>query len=61
MAEKSEKLLSTRELAEATGLTMPFIEKARRRLDLPFYKLGGIVRFKLSEFEVWLKQRKSAS
>lgn len=56
----SEKLLTKKELAAATGLTVSFIEKARRRLDLPCYKLGGLVRFKLSEYELWLKQRKTA-
>ena len=56
----SEKLLTKKELSQATGLKVSFIEKARRKFGLPSYKLGGLVRFKISDYEVWLKQRKSA-
>jgi excisionase family DNA binding protein len=55
-----EPLLTYEQLAETSKLTVSFIRKARSAYGLPSYKIGGAVRFRLSEFEVWLKQYQTA-
>lgn len=65
MAKKSkadypiEKLLSFDEVSDATGLTVAYLRKAVYSLGLPSYKAGGR-KFRLSEVETWLKQRREA-
>lgn len=57
---KCEPLLSYEELAEITNLKVSFLKKAREEMNLPAFKIGRNVRFRLSEFEVWLKQYQTA-
>lgn len=59
MNNETEKLLDYKQLSEATGLGIPFLKKAKDQYDLPFYKIGALVRFKVSEVEQWLKARKA--
>ena len=54
----SELLLSKKSLSVSTGLTVAFIERAMKVYNLPHYKVGGLVKFKISEIDVWLRQRK---
>lgn len=56
-----EKFLSKKQLEDATGLTTSFIEKAQAKYGLPYYKIGGMVKFKLSEVMDWCEQRKKSS
>lgn len=58
MSEKLEKLLNKKELSEATGLTVSYIERAVREKDFPNYKFGSLVKFRISEVEKWIIQRK---
>lgn len=55
-----EKLLTKDELSQASGLTVAFIERAMENKGFPFYKLGRNVRFRISEVEKWIAQRKRA-
>ncbi len=59
MKKEFEATVNTKELAKRLSVSVEFIEKARREMKLPFYKLGGICRYRLSEVETWLQQRKA--
>lgn len=54
-----EPLLTFEQVSELTGLTVSYLRKAVYQLDIPSYKIGGR-RFKLSEVDLWIKQRKQA-
>lgn len=56
-----ERLVDIKELSAATGLTVGFINKAKREYSLPFYKLGKSVRYKVSEVLKWVEERKKVS
>lgn len=53
-----EKLLDYEELSLATGLSVSLLQKAKWRYQLPYYKIGALVRFKLSEVDAWIRQRR---
>lgn len=52
-----EKLMDISEVAKATGLSVAFLRKARAKYSLPFYKMGGSVRFRISEINAWIGER----
>lgn len=56
-----EKLLTKEEIAEITGLSVPFIYKAVSAQGFPHYKIGRNLKFRISEVEKWISQRKRAS
>jgi excisionase family DNA binding protein len=61
MKEKSasiEPLVDIKELSEATGLKVSFIEDAKTDKGLPFYELGRSIRYRISEVEVWIQKRR---
>lgn len=53
-----EPLLTCEQLSQIIGITEPMLGKLRREAGFPHYKIGSMVRFRLSEVEEWLKQRK---
>lgn len=53
-----EKLLKMDDVMEILGFKRSFIVKAKDQLGLPFYKIGGAVRFKLSEINQWVDERR---
>lgn len=53
----TEKLVGFEEIADMTGMSIPFLRKAQYRMGLPHYKLGGRIKFKVSEIESWLNER----
>ncbi len=57
--EEFEIMVNSEEVAKQLSLSPQFIKKARKTLGLPHYKIGGSVRFRLSEVDAWLKQRKA--
>jgi len=63
--QEFERMLTITELSELTGLTISYIRKAMYNLQLPYYKFGpknknrSQVRFRMSEIESWIKQRKT--
>ncbi len=63
MPETIERLLTTRELADALGLTYRQTVRLWQEAGLPGYRLGerGVVRFRVSEVEEWLQQHRRAS
>ncbi len=58
---KFEPLLDFEDISPACGLKVSFIKKAIREYGFPFYRIGRRVKFRASEVEVWIKQRKQAS
>ena len=63
MPETIERLLTTREVAELFGLTQRQVVRLWSEAGLPGYRLGerGIVRYRASEVEAWLQERRRAS
>ena len=63
MPETIERLLSSRELADLLGLTNRQVIRLWSEAGLPGYRLGerGIVRYRASEVEAWLQERRRAS
>lgn len=60
MGEKRlEQMISTKELASALGVTRDFLQSAREKQGLPYYRLGKYIRYNLSEVKTWLKERKN--
>lgn len=59
MGERNlEPLLTAENVENLFNLSKDSLAKARTELGLPFYKIGKLVRFRASEVEAWLKERK---
>jgi len=54
----SDRLLSARELAEYLGFQAGTIVDWAEAGTVPAFKLGGKLRFRLSEVEAWLEGRR---
>jgi excisionase family DNA binding protein len=52
------KLLKPAELSDQLGVPKPTIYSWVRRGDIPFVKLGGLVRFDPEEINTWIGERK---
>ena len=52
----TERLVTARELGEYLRLSPSTVLDRFERGDLPGYKIGGPVRFRLSEIEAWLEE-----
>lgn len=55
--KRTEALISIGEMSEAFGMTASFIRKAVKQYGLPYYKIGRMLKFRVSEIEVWLIER----
>jgi excisionase family DNA binding protein len=56
--KRQEKLVDKNELSELTGLTARHIDALKDRGEIPFYKIGRLVRFYPSEIFKYLDQRR---
>jgi excisionase family DNA binding protein len=56
-----ERLLSARELGELLGFSASTIVDWAEAGKLPAFKIGGRLRFRLSEVEPWLEQRRTVA
>jgi nitrogen PTS system EIIA component len=52
----SDRLLTARDLGEYLGFSAATIVDWAERGTVPAFKLGGRLRFRLSEVEAWLEQ-----
>lgn len=53
-----EKMIDTEELMQILGVSKAFLDDARTKLNLPYYKIGRNVKYRLSEVEQWLRERR---
>jgi excisionase family DNA binding protein len=57
----TERFLTSRELADQLGFTTSTIQNWYEAGKLPGLKLGGRLRFRLSEVEAWLERQRKDS
>lgn len=55
---KMEKTIGKKELSEQLGMCVRSIDRAMKEGGLPYYKIGSAVKFRVSEVEKWMKERK---
>jgi excisionase family DNA binding protein len=58
-AVELERLLTAREVAEVLGFAPATIVDWAERGELPHFKIGGRLRFRLSEVGAWLEERRA--
>jgi excisionase family DNA binding protein len=58
-AVRKEKLVDKKELSELTGLTVRQIEVMKDSGEIPYYKIGRLVRFYPSEVFRYIDQRRT--
>jgi excisionase family DNA binding protein len=51
-----ERLLSPKELSDFLRVSKPFPYLLVKRRLIPFYKMGKVIRFKLSDIEAYLER-----
>lgn len=56
--KKLEPWITTEDLMEILGVSKDTIERLRSEQGLPYYKVGARVRFRVSEVERWMKERR---
>lgn len=57
----NDRLLTAREVAELLGFAPGTIVDWAERDELPHFKLGGRLRFRLSEVETWLETKRAGA
>jgi len=60
-AEPIEPLLKEKDIMRILGVHRPWILYARKERGLPYFKLGGAVRYRRSEVEAWIDQQRGAT
>jgi excisionase family DNA binding protein len=55
----SERLLTAREIAELLSFSPATIVDSAEADRIPSFKIGGRLRFRLSEVEAWLEQQRN--
>ena len=53
-----DRLLTSRELAEVLGFSAAWVQDRFEVGDLPGFRIGGRLRFRLSEIELWLETKR---
>jgi excisionase family DNA binding protein len=53
----TDRLLTTRQVADRFGLSPETVLRWVRRGQLPAFRLGGAIRFREQELDAWLEQR----
>ena len=57
--EKSiEPMIDSEELMEILSVSKAFLDDARAKLNLPYYKIGRNVKYRISEVEQWIRERR---
>jgi len=54
-----EKLITAKEVAEILGISEKTVLGKHKKLGLPYYKVGWLLKFRASEIEEWLQNRHS--
>ena len=58
--QESEKWVNLDEVAEHVGLCKDTIRNYIKKNQIPFYRIGKMYKFKMSEIDAWVKSGKSA-
>jgi hypothetical protein len=58
-ADENERWITKRHLADHLLVTPRWIE-LQQHVGLPHLRMGGLVRYRISEVEAWLRKRYSA-
>lgn len=56
----TERWLSVEEIAEHLGVKRDTVYKWVRTTDIPFHKVGRLVKFQIKEVDRWVKEGKAA-
>jgi len=56
----AERWLSVEEIAEHLGVKKDTIYKWVRTTDIPFHKIGRLVKFQIKEVDKWVRDGKAA-
>jgi excisionase family DNA binding protein len=54
---ETEKLISINQACEHLGISRPYIYRLINEKKLPYYVVGTLKRFKVSELDEWAKSR----
>ncbi len=55
---RPERFITVDDLADVLGVPPSWIYERTARGEIPFYRVGRYVRFRLSEVEDWLEQQR---
>lgn len=58
MKDKEIILLTVQELSNSLGLTEAWIRRMIFQKKIPYYKIQGLIRFKLDEIMTWIGEQK---
>lgn len=59
MGEPSiERMVGREQLSEILGMSLETIDRLKKNSGLPYYKIGRFTKFRISEVERWLKERR---
>jgi excisionase family DNA binding protein len=53
-----EKLVGREEISKIFGISIETVDRLTKDSGLPYYKLGRFTKFRVSEIERWLKERR---
>jgi excisionase family DNA binding protein len=53
----ANEIMDTKQLAEYLSIKVPTIRKWTFTRSIPYYKLGGLVRFDKGQIDAWLKDK----
>jgi excisionase family DNA binding protein len=59
MHNKQIVLLTVQDLSKLLGLTEAWIRRMVFQKKIPFYKIQGLIRFKLDEVLIWIDEQKN--
>lgn len=54
-----EELIPEKDAAKIINVSKTFLSANRDKMKIPYYKIGGRYKYRLSEISIWLKQRKA--
>ena len=56
-----ERWLSVKEIADHLGVKRDTVYKWVRTTDIPFHRIGKLVKFQISEIDKWVRNGKDGS
>jgi len=53
-----KKLITAQDVAELLSMKVSWVRQRVHRDEIPYYKIGNLVRFDVSDIQVWLKGKR---